>query len=247
MGSDVLRGSDGNDRLDGGAGIDELWGGDGSDTYFVDSFYDTIIDTSTAAADIDSVFASVSYQLRENLDTLTLTGHGRIDGTGNKLANVLTGNAAANTLSGNGGNDTLLGQGGDDILNGGSGKDVLVGGTGSDVLVGGAGADRFVFKSVADSPTGELGFDRIGGLRSGDGFEHGDRIDLSAIDANTKVAGNQVFSFVKDFSGHAGELRVEKIGFTTFYVTADVNGDLSADFVVQVDGVSQLQKGDFVL
>lgn len=248
-GSDVLRGSDGNDRLDGGAGIDEMWGGEGSDTYVVDSFYDRIIDTSTDAADIDRVFASVSYQLSEGLNTLTLTGKANIGGTGNALANVITGNAASNKLQGLGGNDTLLGQNGSDQLYGGAGKDILVGGAGADTLIGGTGRDSFVFQSLSDSPGGKGGHDVIGDLSLSAGFERGDRIDLSAIDANTKVAGNQAFSLVKAFGGHAGELQVTKVAgaANSVLVSADVNGDAKADFVVQVNSLVHLQASDFVL
>ena len=38
-------------------------------------------------------------------------------------------------------------------------------------------------------------------------FESGEKIDLSAIDANTGVAGNQDFTLVANFTGNAGEVR----------------------------------------
>ena len=55
--------------------------------------------------------------------TLELTGVGKINGTGNALANVITGNDADNKLIGGAGNDTLTGGKGADHLTGGTGRD----------------------------------------------------------------------------------------------------------------------------
>ena len=61
---------------------------------------------------------------------------------------------------------------------------MLNGGAGADLLDGGAGADTFRFVSTADSPNTPGGFDTIRA------FERGvDKIDLSAIDANTGLSG----------------------------------------------------------
>jgi len=49
---------------------------------------------------IDLVQASVTCTLGSNLENLTLTGSGAINGTGNSAANVLIGNGAVNTLTG---------------------------------------------------------------------------------------------------------------------------------------------------
>jgi len=82
--------------------------------------------------------------LGANLERLTLTGTGAINGVGNSLSNVLTGNSAANVLTGGGGNDTLVGGLGNDTyrLDRGNGQDVISenDGTGgnSDVLLYGA-------------------------------------------------------------------------------------------------------------
>ena len=116
-----IEGLDGNDRLDGGLGADTLLGGIGDDRYTVDNAGDVLIEN--AGEGVDSVYTSISYSLDTNLETLTLTGTGNLDGTGNELANTLTGNAGDNHLTGLDGNDKL---------NGGLGADTMVGGIGND-------------------------------------------------------------------------------------------------------------------
>ena len=78
------------------------------------------------------------------------------------------------------------------MLRGSFGQDRLTGGPGSDTLDGGVGFDVFAFTSPSDSaPTAPdviLAFD-------GRGAAAGDKIDLSAIDANGQLAGNQAFGF----------------------------------------------------
>jgi hypothetical protein len=81
-------------------------------------------------------------------------------------------------------------------------------------------------------------------------FNHAqaDKIDVSAIDANSGVAGNQAFAFISAaaFSGAAGELR-SVVGAMNTTVSGDVNGDKVADFSILVKGVVTLQAGDFTL
>jgi serralysin len=71
-----------------------------------------------------------------------------------------------------------------------------------------------------------------------------DHIDLRSIDANTKVAGNQAFSFIgrSAFTGGAGQLK-----FASGVLSGDVNGDKIADFAVNVTGLTTLYKTDFYL
>ncbi|CAN7564669.1 M10 family metallopeptidase [Rhizobium sp. LjRoot98] len=156
----------------------------------------------------------------------------------------IVGNQAANALYGNGGNDTLLGMTGNDSLFGGAGSDSLNGGRGADKLTGDAGADTFVFTSILDSTNIASNRDTIFDFR---GSER-DRINLSGIDADTTIAGNQAFKFIgtSAFSGAAGELRYVKKASDT-YIYGDVNGDRKIDFAIHLDDAITMQKGYFLL
>ena len=83
--------------LSGNSAANVLAGGAGNDTYVVSSG-DTVTEGSNAGT--DTVQSDVTWTLASNVENLTLTGTGVINGTGNTLANILIGNAAANTLSG---------------------------------------------------------------------------------------------------------------------------------------------------
>ena len=110
--ANVLYGNSGSNILDGSGGADSLFGGAGDDTYLVDNV--GVLVTENANEGIDTVRASVTYTLTGNVENLTLTGNGNINGTGNAIANILTGNNGNNILNGFGGADTLAGGLGND-------------------------------------------------------------------------------------------------------------------------------------
>ena len=79
-----------------------------------------------------------------------------------------------------------------------------------------------------------------------------DRIDLSAIDANTLAGGNNAFTFIGTgvFSGGgaagAGQLRYSFAGTDTL-VEGDVDGDGTADFQIQLTGHHTMTAADLML
>ena len=150
-GNDSLQGGDGDDLLDGGLGADLMAGGAGNDSYNVNDLADVV--TELANEGNDSVSASISYTLGNQLENLNLLGSAAIDAIGNELSNRLTGNTGNNLLSGGAGNDTLVGVAGDDTLQGGDGNDLLDGGLGADLMAGGAGNDSYNVNDLADVVT----------------------------------------------------------------------------------------------
>ncbi|MBD2200485.1 putative Ig domain-containing protein [Calothrix parietina] len=155
--NNFITGNSGNNTLDGKAGDDTMSGGLGNDNYIVDSQADVVIEN--VGSGIDSVIASVSYTLTDNVERLTLTGTADINGTGNNLNNSITGNAGNNILTGGDGNDSLNGAVGDDILSGEAGNDTLIGGDGNDTLIGGDGNDILNGGVGDDSLNGGVGND----------------------------------------------------------------------------------------
>jgi Ca2+-binding RTX toxin-like protein len=164
-----------------------------------------------------------------------------LGGTGH---DTLFGQSGRDHLMGGNGQDSLNGGAGNDVLSGGAGRDQVTGGAGADKLEGGAGADAFVYSALSDSTVDSAGRDRILDFTPA----RGDRIDLSALDANTALASDQAFTFVgaSGFSGVAGELQARNVAGRTL-VAGDVNGDGVADFMIQLKGVIPITATDFVL
>ncbi len=108
-----LLGNSAANTLDGGAGADTLSGGAGDDTYVVDDAGDVVQEAASQGQ--DTVIASISLSLVNDVESLTLTGTANLNATGNSAANVLTGNSGNNTLDGLAGADTLIGGLGNDV------------------------------------------------------------------------------------------------------------------------------------
>ncbi|WP_372088196.1 type I secretion C-terminal target domain-containing protein (plasmid) [Tistrella mobilis] len=207
-GDDVIHGGDGDDTLDGSTGTNVIDGGDGIDTFTFSGRATTVdLAAGTATAGTNTSNTLISIE------------------------NVLAGSYSDN-ISGNDGVNRLAGGGGNDVIDGGGGDDIIIGGANADTLIGGAGADTFVYEATSDSGALAQNRDTIMDFNAAEG----DRIDLSAIDANTDLIGNQAFSFIgaAAFSRTAGELRyvAQDAGYL---IQADTDGDGYANFSILLD------------
>jgi len=206
---DIFFGSSADNILDGGAGgRDDLRGYGGNDT------------VSYASSDRGVII---------DLDA-QITSDGLVQDTLQSIENA-RGSGFNDIVFGSSGDNRIEGGSGSDQLNGYAGADTLLGGADADVLSGGAGADRFVFTALTDSRVQAR--DRISDFNAADG----DLIDLSAIDADLTLAGDQAFSFVSNFTGVAGQALLSFDGAanrTTLQL--DQNGDGVADFSLLIDG-----------
>jgi hypothetical protein len=177
---------------------------------------------------------------------------------------IVNGDGAPNTLVGGYWTEWINGLGGDDRIVGNGGNDRITGGLGADMLTGGPGADVFVYASIAESKAGITGYIDNGffvpassvGVRDiiTDFTLGQDRIDLAAIDANTRVAGNQTFTWLGagNFTGASGQLivRTYDLAGTTgdrTIIYGDVDGNRLADFQVELTGLRVLKASDFAL
>lgn len=233
--NNIMSGLGGSDILNGGAGADSMLGGSGSDTYVVDDAADVITEFAGGGT-ADRVNASVTATLAVNVENLTLSGAGNIDGTGNGSANVITGSTGANSLSGGGGADTL------------------VGGGGLDTLTGGGGSDVFDFNAVTESGPSSAQADFIIGFDA-PGAGGGDLIDLATIDA-IGGGGDDAFTFLGEIQNPfppataAGSLFLRDEGGNTV-VYGNIDGDIDPEFAIRISdgGVApgDYDVADFVL
>ncbi|WBV42797.1 M10 family metallopeptidase C-terminal domain-containing protein [Pseudoroseomonas cervicalis] len=162
-------------------------------------------------------------------------GRDLLTGLGN--ADTIYGLGGDDVLAGGGGNDTLYGGAGNDTLLGGEGDDILVGGPGADILTGGAGNDRFVF---ANGDTGNDSATRAT-ITDFNAAPYADQLDLSGIDANLTVGGDQAFTLnlSGSFTG-PGQLI-----FADGVLSGNVDADLGADFQIALPGVASLAAWNF--
>jgi Ca2+-binding RTX toxin-like protein len=224
----------GDDYVIGGAGSDKMYGSVGNDTFEIGA--NAGRDIIDGGDDFDTLLITAPVFVWQNVTSIE-----RVIGTDLRI-------------NGTNGDDTfdfsdteLVGVGKIDV---GLGDDTIVasvsGGRyllseGIDTFISGAGRDIYDVARLSYSKVGAA--DRIIGFEQGEDF-----FNLAAIDASTRVAGNQAFSFIGTaaFGGVAGQLRYVDDGATT-HVYGDVNGDKIADFQIDMTGSYQLTTHDFVL
>lgn len=196
-------------------GVNIIDGGSGSDTL---SFQYVTTSLTTGVTLNLGVVSSTSYSTASGI-----SGADKVKGiehlVGSNYADTLTGNSGANSL------------------NGGAGADKLLGGLGKDTLTGGAGNDVFVFNALNETGLDNVTWDVI------TDFVSGDKIDISALDANSVMTGNQAFSAVISSAtafSTAGQL---KLSGGVLYGNTDT--DSAAEFAIQVTGMpSTLSTGN---
>jgi Ca2+-binding RTX toxin-like protein len=181
------------------------------------------------------------------------------------------GGTGNDTISGGNGDDLLYGQAGNDIIHGDSNNDQIWGGSGDDqifgdnnddlTLWGGSGTDTISGGNNDDRIVGGFGADSLNGnggnddfvyldvLDRGDtitAFEVGlDDIDLSAIDANTALLGEQSFAF-GGTTATANGVWYEHIGGNTM-LYIDTDGDVStAELWITLTGNLTITGGDII-
>lgn len=263
----ILSGGLGHDTLTGGAGADTFVIAAGSSQDVVTDFEvgSDHIDLggrnwSVSQQDADTLITTVGGEslLLTGVQASSLTaasfvnagaelGHtpptapaGNLLVTGTATDDRFLGTAAAETFKGLEGNDVISASGGADWLEGGAGSDrmsgglgddVLIGGLGKDTLTGNGGADTFYFFAASDSAVGAS--DLITDFNQA----AGDLIDVSYIDADSKMDGDQAFHLATAFSGQAGEMvRSFDSGANLTTLSFDINGDGTADMAIGLLG-----------
>lgn len=86
------------------------------------------------------------------------------------------------------------------------------------------------------------------GVQTITNFVDGDKIDISAVDANRTLAGVQDFTYIGSAALHnAGDLHVHSNTATNkTYIQGDTNGNGLWDFSVVLNGVHTLAQSDFI-
>ncbi|MBB3458979.1 Ca2+-binding RTX toxin-like protein [Rhizobium sp. BK313] len=258
-GDDILRGEDGDDVVSAGGGVDvvsggtgddEIHGGDGNDMLFGNAGKDMIYgdegnDIVEGGADDDQIWSGAGNDtvLATNGDGNDLywggDGSDTLDyaaATANLTVDIGSGYMQRGSVSGSGtGTDVTYGF---ENFVGGSGHDVITASVAANVIDGGLGDDVFRFTSVAAAQGDKIY-----------GFQPGDKIDFSQIDADTGTAGNQHFTLAAGATlTAAGQIVVTHDtvnGEELTTIRGNVDGDPDADFELLLTGTHNLKAADF--
>jgi Ca2+-binding RTX toxin-like protein len=259
----------GNNTVTGTAGADTMAALGGDDTYIVNHAGDVVVEV--AGAGTDTVRASISYALTDNVENLVLTG-AALNGTGNGLNNTLVGNAQNNVLNGGGGIDTVSyagastgvdvrlnggvtrndGLGGVDTLisienvTGSDFNDTLIGSAVDNVLIGGLGRDILLGLAGNDTLIGGAGLanELYGG--AGD-----DLYIVTAQDTVYEAANEGIDTVQTNLSGFTLSANVENLiytGVAAFNGIGNaganvIRGGVGADILNGADGDDTLNGG----
>lgn len=150
------------------------------------------------------------------------------------LLHAVVATTATATLNGTAAADKLIGGAGTNLVMAGSGDDYIQGNGGRDFLSGGLGRDVFAIKTLTD------GRDFVSDFIQGQ-----DKIDLSALAPGMNVT-NWTWAGAKAFTGAPWQLHYIIANGKTV-VELDKNGDMQADFAIDLQGSHAMTLADFVL
>lgn len=180
-------------------------------------------------------------------------GNDIYDGNGGRVKGWIWGDAGTDTLSGGASADLIYGGVGNDRITGRGGRDDLWGDDTATLAVN-AGKDTFDFNAISESGTTASKRDIIRDFNNGN-----DRIDLSTIDANTTIAGNQAFTVLAKGTATSA-VGTGKIGWYWIDSSNNANdrtiirinndADAAADMTIELVGLKNLSRTggvDFVL
>lgn len=228
-----------------------------------------VVNLTTGMAGFEGADASTLATLRGIENLVVQSKSGPVILVGNSGNNRLTSEGGADRLEGRGGNDVLWSFGGTDMLIGGAGNDKLFGGGDKDTMLGGTGADVLIGDHGMDQITGGRGQDRMDGgldamedtfhfLSAADSsrtFALADRIEnfetlydvieLSAIDADLSLAGDQDFFFRRDAGPGANSVWLEEKAEGT-WLMFDNTGDGVRDFALLIADVTGVTDANLV-
>jgi Ca2+-binding RTX toxin-like protein len=201
---------------------------------------------ATAGSTMTGLGGNDTYVVKSGDTVSEAVGEG-IDTVETALASYTLGSNVENLMGTSNSPQTLIGNAANNVIIGGAADNVIIGGAGRDFMTGGAGKDVFDLNSIAESKSTTR--DWIADFKRG-----ADHINLRDIDANSKISGNQTFTFIGEsrFTMKAGQLNIwqsDTSGTANDYtlVKADANGDGKMDFAINVKGLVDFTASDFIL
>jgi Ca2+-binding RTX toxin-like protein len=226
-GDDLLTGGVGKDSLSGQGGSDILIGGAGDDIYYVDDFFDSVIEAAGQGYDV--VYSAVEMVIPDNVEELRLR-EGAYWGSANASGGKIYGNDQDNELLGDVGVDIFYGGGGNDYVGGGDANDVLFGEAGDDQIWGGDGNDLLYGGSGSDWLEGDYGSDLIVGSGMATMADVGRAVARQGADILGVEESDTAFYF-----GIPDDYAITALGNGWFTVENLASLDPEIDYLVNID------------
>ena len=217
-----------NNSIVGNAANNQLFGNAGNDT----------LNGGLGVDFMDGGLGNDNYTVDNGGDFVQEFAAAGTDKVSSSISYALTLNVENLTLTGaaaiNGAGNSL-----NNAITGNNASNVLFGGDGQDTLKGALGADTFDYNALSESLAGAASRDKITDFTSA----QGDKIDLSTLDANQLLAGDQAFVFI----GNAAFTAAGQLRYDLGILQANVDGVLDAEFEIALTGSPALVAGNFIL